>query len=311
MYKKDDLLFEFINEEKATLFGVSAKYIDALNNKKVIVKKNYDLQSLRTICSTGSPLSKDGFQYVYNNIKKNVHLASISGGTDIVSCFVLGNLFQPVISGEIQNRGLGMDVDVFNEKGLPIKNTKGELVCKKPFPSMPIKFWNDNKNKKYSSAYFEKFKNIWHHGDFAKVTDDGGFVIFGRSDTTLNPGGVRLGTSEIYNVVEKFKEIQESLVIGQSWNNDIRIILFLVLNKGYFLSEEIKSKIKIKIRSSASPRHVPAKIISISEIPKTKNGKIVELAVKQTIEGEEIKNLEVLANPDSLKCFKNIKELDE
>jgi len=311
MYKKDDLLFEFINEEKATLFGVSAKYIDALNNKKVIVKKNYDLQSLRTICSTGSPLSKDGFQYVYNNIKKNVHLASISGGTDIVSCFVLGNLFQPVISGEIQNRGLGMDVDVFNEKGLPIKNTKGELVCKKPFPSMPIKFWNDNKNKKYSSAYFEKFKNIWHHGDFAKVTDDGGFVIFGRSDTTLNPGGVRLGTSEIYNVVEKFKEIQESLVIGQSWNNDIRIILFVVLNKGYFLSEEIKSKIKIKIRSSASPRHVPAKIISISEIPKTKNGKIVELAVKQTIEGEEIKNLEVLANPDSLKCFKNIKELDE
>jgi acetoacetyl-CoA synthetase len=311
MYKKDDLLFEFINEEKATLFGVSAKYIDALNNKKVIVKKNYDLQSLRTICSTGSPLSKDGFQYVYNNIKKDVHLASISGGTDIVSCFVLGNLFQPVISGEIQNRGLGMDVDVFNEKGLPIKNAKGELVCKKPFPSMPIKFWNDNKHKKYSSAYFEKFKNIWHHGDFAKVTDDGGFVIFGRSDTTLNPGGVRLGTSEIYNVVEKFKEIQESLVIGQSWNNDIRIILFVVLNKGYFLSEEIKSKIKIKIRSSASPRHVPAKIISISEIPKTKNGKIVELAVKQTIEGEEIKNLEVLANPDSLKCFKNIKELDE
>jgi len=311
MYKKDDLLFEFVSEEKATLFGVSAKYIDALNNKKVIVKKNHDLQSLRTICSTGSPLSKDGFQYVYNNIKKDVHLASISGGTDIVSCFVLGNLFQPVISGEIQNRGLGMDVDVFNEKGLPIKNTKGELVCKKPFPSMPIKFWNDNKNKKYSSAYFEKFKNIWHHGDFAKVTDDGGFVIFGRSDTTLNPGGVRLGTSEIYNVVEKFKEIQESLVIGQSWNNDIRIILFVVLNKGYFLSEEIKSKIKIKIRSSASPRHVPAKIISISEIPKTKNGKIVELAVKQTIEGEEIKNLEVLANPDSLKCFKNIKELDE
>ena len=311
MYKKDDLLFEFVSEEKATLFGVSAKYIDALNNKKVIVKKNHDLQSLRTICSTGSPLSKDGFQYVYNNIKKDVHLASISGGTDIVSCFVLGNLFQPVISGEIQNRGLGMDVDVFNEKGLPIKNTKGELVCKKPFPSMPIKFWNDNKNKKYSSAYFEKFKNIWHHGDFAKVTDDGGFVIFGRSDTTLNPGGVRLGTSEIYNVVEKFKEIQESLVIGQSWNNDIRIILFVVLNKGHFLSEEIKSKIKIKIRSSASPRHVPAKIISISEIPKTKNGKIVELAVKQTIEGEEIKNLEVLANPDSLKCFKNIKELDE
>ena len=257
MHKKDDLLFEFISEEKATLFGVSAKYIDAINNNKVIPKNNHNLSKLRTICSTGSPLSKDGFRYVYNNIKKDVHLASISGGTDIVSCFVLGNLFQPVNAGEIQNRGLGMDVDVFNEKGLPVKNIKGELVCKKPFPSMPIKFWNDKGNKKYNSAYFEKYKNIWHHGDFAKVTNDGAFLIFGRSDTTLNPGGVRLGTSEIYSVVEKFKEIQESIVIGQSWNNDIRIILFVVLNKGHVLSEEIKFKIKKEIKSSASPRHVP------------------------------------------------------
>ncbi len=311
MYKKDDLLFEFISEEKATLFGVSAKYIDALNNNKVIAKKNHNLSKLRTICSTGSPLSKDSFKYVYNNIKEDVHLTSISGGTDIISCFVLGNLFQAVYPGEIQNRGLGMDVDVFNEEGLPIKNLKGELVCKKPFPSMPVKFWNDNGNKKYNSAYFKKYKNIWHHGDFAEINDDGGFVIFGRSDTTLNPGGVRLGTAEIYNVVEKFKEIQESIVIGQSWNNDIRIILFVVLNKGFTLSEEIKSKIKKEIRSKASPRHVPSKIISILEIPKTKNGKLVELAVKQSVEGGVIKNLEALANPDSLKQFINIKELNE
>ena len=311
MYRKHELLFEFISEEKATLFGVSAKYIDAINNKNVIPKKNYKLSKLRTICSTGSPLSKDGFRYVYKNIKKDVHLASISGGTDIVSCFVLGNLFQPVIAGEIQNRGLGMDVDVFNEKGLSIKNKKGELVCKKPFPSMPIKFWNDKGDKKYTSAYFKKYKNVWHHGDFAKVTDDGGFLIFGRSDTTLNPGGVRLGTSEIYSVVEKFNEIQESIVIGQSWNNDIRIILFVVLNKGYILSEEIKIKIKKEIRFNASPRHVPSKIIPVFEIPKTKNGKLVELAVKQSVEGEKVKNLEALINPDSLKQFKNIKELNE
>ena len=311
MYKKDDLLFEFASEEKATLFGISAKYIDALNNSKVVPKNNHDLSKLRTICSTGSPLSKDGFKYIYNKIKKDVHLSSISGGTDIVSCFVLGNLFQPVYAGEIQNKGLGMDVDIFNEKGLSIQNTKGELVCKKPFPSMPVKFWNDDGDKKYKSAYFEKYKNVWHHGDFAKITDNGGFIIFGRSDTTLNPGGVRLGTAEIYGVVEKFDEIQESIVIGQSWNNDIRIILFIVLNKGYQLTDEIKDKIKKAIRINTSPRHVPSKIISILEIPKTKNGKLVELAVKQSVEGETIKNLEALANPDSLKQFKNIKELNE
>ena len=311
MYKRDDLLFAFMSEEKATLFGISAKYIDTLNNNRVVPKNNHDLSKLRTICSTGSPLSKDGFKYIYNNIKEDVHLASISGGTDIVSCFVLGNLFQPVHAGEIQNKGLGMDVDIFDEKGSPIKNTKGELVCKKPFPSMPVKFWNDNGDKKYKSTYFEKYKNVWHHGDFAKITDNGGFIIFGRSDTTLNPGGVRLGTAEIYSVVEKFDEIQESIVIGQSWNNDIRIILFIVLNKGYNLTDEIKDKIKKAIKINASPRHVPSKIIPILEIPKTKNGKLVELAVKQSIEGETIKNLGSLANPDSLEQFKNIKELNE
>jgi len=311
MYKKDDLLFEFISEEKATLFGVSAKYIDALNNNSVTPKNSYDLSTLRTICSTGSPLSEDGFKYIYKNVKEDVHLSSISGGTDILSCFVLGNLFQPVHAGEIQNKGLGMNVDIFNEKGMSIKNIKGELVCKTPFPSMPVKFWNDKEDKKYKEAYFEKYKNVWHHGDFAKITENQGFIIFGRSDTTLNPGGVRLGTSEIYSVVEKFKEIKESIVIGQPWNNDIRIILFIVLNKDFELTEETVNKIKKEIKTKASPRHVPSKIITVSEIPKTKNGKLVELAVKQIIVGEKIKNLEAIANPDSLKQFKNIKELNE
>ena len=204
-----------------------------------------------------------------------------------------------------------MDVDVFNEKGFSVKNIKGELVCKSPFPSMPIKFWNDQDDKKYKSSYFEKYKNVWHHGDFAKITLNGGFIIYGRSDATLNPGGVRLGTSEIYSVVEKFEEINESIVIGQSWNNDIRIILFVVLKTGYELNLELKDKIKKAIKLKASPRHVPTKIISILDIPKTKNGKLVELAVKQTVEGQKIKNLEALANPDSLNQFKNIKELNE
>ena len=311
LYKKDDLLFEYVSEEKATLFGISAKYIDNLINNKINPKKNHDLSNLKTICSTGSPLSKEGFRYVYSNIKKDIHLASISGGTDIISCFVLGNPFQAVHEGEIQNRGLGMDVDIFDEKGFSIKDLKGELVCKKPFPSMPVKFWNDAEDKKYRSSYFEKYDNIWHHGDFAKITNNGGFIIYGRSDTTLNPGGVRLGTAEIYNEVEKFEEIKESIVIGQNWNNDIRIVLFVVLNHGYKLTSETISKIKKAIKVNASPRHVPSKIISILDIPKTKNGKLVELAVKQTLEGEPIKNLDALANPESLKQFKDIKELNE
>ena len=311
MYKKDELLFDFVSEEKVTLFGVSAKYIDYLKNKKVILKKKYNLSKLKTICSTGSPLSSESFNYIYKSIKKDIHLSSISGGTDIVSCFVLGNLFQKVHLGEIQNRGLGMNVDVFDEKGLALKNKQGELVCKTPFPSMPIKFWNDKNDKKYRSAYFKKYKNIWHHGDFAKITKNGGFIIYGRSDTTLNPGGVRLGTAEIYNVVDKFKEVEESIVIGQSWKNDIRIILFIVLNKGYILTDKVKNKIKVSIKTNASPRHVPSKIILIKEIPKTKNGKLVELAVKQSVEGNKIKNLEALANPKSLKQFINIKELNE
>ena len=308
MFKKDDLLLEIVDKEKITLMGVSAKFIDALN--KAGVKNKYKLKNLRTICSTGSPLSKESFEYIYKNIKKNVHLSSISGGTDIVSCFVLGNLYEPVISGEIQNKGLGMNVKIFNEKGNFIKNKKGELVCVNPFPSMPLKFWNDKKDEKFKNAYFSKYKNVWHHGDYAEIKNNGGFIIYGRSDATLNPGGVRLGTSEIYSVVEKFQEIKESIVVGQKWDNDIRIILFVVLNKKFNFNEDLKNKMKKRIRIEASPRHVPSKIIQVNDIPRTKNGKIVELAVKNIIEGNKIKNKEALANPDVLEEYKNIKELN-
>ena len=308
MFKKEDLLLQIVDKENITLMGVSAKFIDALNKAKI--KNKYKLKKLRTICSTGSPLSKEGFEYIYKNIKKDLHLSSISGGTDIVSCFVLGNLYEPVISGEIQNKGLGMDVKIFDENGNFVKNKKGELVCVNPFPSMPLKFWNDKKDKKFKKAYFDKYKNVWHHGDYAEVKNSGGFIIYGRSDATLNPGGVRLGTSEIYSVVENFKEIKESIVVGQQWDNDVRIILFVVLNENFELNEELKTNIKKRIRTEASPRHVPSKIIMVGDIPRTKNGKIVELAVKNIVEGNEIKNKEALANPEVLEQYKNIKELN-
>jgi len=283
MYKKKDLLLNIVDKEKITLFGVSAKYIDALRKLNITTHRKYKLSFLKTICSTGSPLSKNGFEYIY----------------------------KPVITGEIQNKGLAMDVDIFNERGKSIRNKKGELVCKNPFPSMPIKFWNDKNNKKFEKAYFQRFKNIWHHGDYAEFKNSGGYIIYGRSDTTLNPGGVRLGTAEIYSEVEKFKEIKESIVVGQFWDNDIRIVLFVILNKGYNLNSDLIIKIKKQIRINASPRHVPAKIISVSDIPRTKNGKIVELAVKNTIEGNKIKNKEALANPEVLKEYINIKELND
>ena len=310
MFKKKDLLLEIVEKEKITLFGVSAKYIDELRKAKVSTKNKYKLKYLKTICSTGSPLSSNGFEYIYKDIKKNIHLSSISGGTDIVSCFVLGNLYEPVISGEIQNKGLGLDIDIFDEKGISIKNSRGELVCKNPFPSMPLKFWNDKNDFKYKKAYFSKYSNIWHHGDYAEMKKKGGFIIYGRSDTTLNPGGVRLGTAEIYSEVDKFIEIKESIVVGQAWDNDIRIILFIVLNKGFKLNEKLLQKIKIQIRKNVSPRHVPAKVIVVNDIPRTKNGKIVELAVKNIIEGNKIKNKEALANPEVLKEYKNLKELN-
>ena len=309
MFKSADLLLKIAQREKITLFGISAKYVDALRKFKPKLKYKFKLNKLRTICSTGSPLSEESFKYVYKHIKKNVHLSSISGGTDIVSCFVLGNLYQPVNIGEIQNNGLALDVDVLSDKGKSLKNSKGELVCKNPFPSMPLKFWNDKNDIKFKSAYFNRFKNIWHHGDYAEIKNSGGYIIHGRSDTTLNPGGVRLGTAEIYSEVEKFKEIKESIVVGQSWDNDVRIVLFIVMSKNYSLTAELIKKIKLQIKKNASPRHVPSKIIVVKDIPRTKSGKIVELAVKSKIEGNQIKNIEALANPEALEQFNNLKEL--
>ena len=309
MYKKNDLLLEIADKEKITLLGVSAKYIDSLKKLNFSAKSKYKLKNLKTICSTGSPLSRDGFNYIYKKIKSNVHLASISGGTDIVSCFVLGNIYSPVFEGEIQNNGLGMDVDIFNEKGKSLLNKKGELVCKNSFPSMPKKFWNDKGNLKYKNAYFNRYKNVWHHGDYAEKKKNGGYIIYGRSDTTLNPGGARLGTAEIYSVVEKFKEIKEAIVVGQNWDNDIRIILFVILNKSFRLNKSLIKKLRKMIKKDASPRHVPTKIISVTDIPRTKNGKIVELAVKSIIDGNNVKNIQALANPEVLKEFKNLEEL--
>ena len=309
MHKSPELLLKIANKEKVTLFGISAKYIDQLIKQNVKVKEKIKLKSLKTICSTGSPLSKDGFEFVYRNIKKNVHLASISGGTDIVSCFVNGNIYSSVNIGEIQNNGLGMDTAVFSEKGKSILNKKGELVCRNPFPSMPLKFWNDPGKVKYKKAYFSKFKNIWHHGDYAERKNNGSYIIYGRSDATLNPGGVRLGTAEIYSVVEKFKEVKESIVVGQSWDNDVRIILFVILSKNNRLDEKLISKLKTTIRYEASPRHVPAKIIAVNDIPRTKNGKIVEVAVKNIIDGNKINNIEALSNPSALNEYKNLIEL--
>ncbi len=309
MHKSPELLLKIANKEKVTLFGISAKYIDQLIKQNVKVKEKIKLKFLKTICSTGSPLSKDGFDFVYKNIKKNVHLASISGGTDIVSCFVNGNIYSSVNIGEIQNNGLGMDTAVFSEKGKSILNKKGELVCRNPFPSMPLKFWNDPGKVKYKKAYFSKFKNIWHHGDYAERKNNGSYIIYGRSDATLNPGGVRLGTAEIYSVVEKFKEVKESIVVGQSWDNDVRIILFVILSKNNRLDEKLISKLKTTIRYEASPRHVPAKIIAVNDIPRTKNGKIVEVAVKNIIDGNKINNIEALSNPSALNEYKKLIEL--
>ena len=305
-YPSKDVLIKLCHSEKFNFFGVSAKYIDFIKKEKLNFNK-LNFPNLKIITSTGSPLVKESFDYVYKNIKKNVHLASISGGTDVVGCLVLGNIFSNVYSGEIQGPSLGIEVSIFDEKGKKIKNyKKGELVITKPFPTVPIKFWNDKKNKKFKKTYFSKYKNIWYHGDFIQETHNKGFIIYGRSDTTLNPGGVRIGTAEIYREVEKIKFIRESIVVGQNWYNDIRIILFVVLDKSKKLNSKDIELIKKRIKLNCSPKHVPFKIIQTYEIPRTKSGKIVELAVKKTINGEKINNLEALANPKSLDNFKKI-----
>ena len=271
--------------------------------------KTHDLSSLKMITSTGSPLAPENFRFVYEGIKKDVHLASVSGGTDIVACFVGGVPDLPVRMGEIQGAILGMATEVWNNDAKPVKGEKGELVCVKPFPSMPIRFWNDPDNAKYHGAYFERFDGIWCHGDYAEWTQNGGMIIHGRSDATLNPQGVRIGTAEIYNQVEQMPEVLEALCIGQDWNSDVRVVLFVRFAEGLTLDDDLTKSIKQKIRTGASPRHVPAKVIQVADIPRTKSGKITELAVRDVVHGRTVKNKEALANPEALELYVDLPEL--
>ena len=309
-YGGPNKLWDLAEKEKINLFGTSAKYIDAVRKSGYKPNKHNQLKFLKCLCSTGSPLSPESFDFINKFISSEMQIGSISGGTDILSCFVLNNPLDEVISGEIQCRGLGMAVDVFDEEGNSVTDTPGELVCTKPFPSMPIMFWNDPDGKKYQEAYFDYYPNVWRHGDWTKLTKRGTLVIFGRSDATLNPGGVRIGTAEIYKVVESFEEILESIVIGQEWEDDIRIVLFVKLKEKASLDEKLKTEIKNKLRQLVSPRHVPAKIISVADIPRTRSGKITELAVRDIIHGKKIKNIEALSNPEALDLFKDLAELN-
>ena len=309
-YGGPNKLWDLAEKEKINLFGTSAKYIDAVRKSGYKPNKHNQLKFLKCLCSTGSPLSPESFDFINKFISSEMQIGSISGGTDILSCFVLNNPLDEVISGEIQCRGLGMAVDVFDEEGNSVTDTPGELVCTKPFPSMPVMFWNDPDGKKYQEAYFDYYPNVWRHGDWTKLTKRGTLVIFGRSDATLNPGGVRIGTAEIYKVVESFKEILESIVIGQEWEDDIRIVLFVKLKEKASLDEKLKTEIKNKLRQLVSPRHVPAKIISVADIPRTRSGKITELAVRDVIHGKKIKNIEALSNPEALDLFKDLSELN-
>jgi len=304
------VLMDLIDGEKITIFGTSAKYISALEKAGVKPKQTHHLSSLKTILSTGSPLSPESFHYIYRDIKNDVQLSSISGGTDIISCFALGNPILPVYRGELQCKGLAMDVDVFNDRAESVTNQKGELVCKSAFPSMPLYFWNDTDGSKYQAAYFNQFPKVWAHGDYAELTNHGGLIIHGRSDAVLNPGGVRIGTAEIYRQVEKIPEVVESIAIGQNWRDDVRVILFVKLRDNKVLDSKLVDTIKQNIRNNTTPRHVPAKILQVSEIPRTISGKIVELAVRNVIHGEVINNIDVLANPEALNNFKNLKELE-
>ncbi len=307
------VLFDYAAAERMTHFGTSAKFIDAAAKMDLTPGKTHDLGALRAMFSTGSPLSPEGFDWVYREIKQDILLASISGGTDIISCFVLGNPVLPVYRGEIQCRGLGMAVDVLDDDGSPVRSQKGELVCSKPFPAMPVGFWNDADGAKYHAAYFERFPNIWCHGDFSELTAHDGMIIYGRSDATLNPGGVRIGTAEIYRQVEQLPEILESLVIGQAWppgkEDDVRVVLFVRLQEGCVLDTALIERIKKQIRDNATPRHVPAKVVQVQDIPRTKSGKIVELAVRNVVQAQPVKNVEALANPEALAFFRGRPEL--
>jgi acetoacetyl-CoA synthetase len=302
-------LWRMAAEERVTVFGTSAKYLSALEKSDFKPGREVDLSAVRTILSTGSPLAPEGFEAVYRDIKADVQLSSISGGTDIVSCFALGCPILPVHAGEIQCRGLGMKVEIVDEQANPLRGEKGELVCKAPFPSMPIGFWNDSDGKRYHAAYFERFPNIWHHGDYAMLTEHEGVVIFGRSDAVLNPGGVRIGTAEIYSAVESLDEVLESLAVGQDWKNDVRVVLFVRLKPGVTLDVELIKKIRDVIRSHTTARHVPARVISVPDLPRTLSGKITELAVRAIIHGQPVRNQDALANPQALEYFRDIPEL--
>ncbi|MBX3567850.1 MAG: acetoacetate--CoA ligase [Rhizobiaceae bacterium] len=304
-----NVLFDYADAEAMTYFGTSAKFIDSVRKADLKPIETHDLSTVRTVSSTGSPLSPEGFRFVYDGIKKDVHLASISGGTDIVSCFVLGIPTEPVWSGEIQGPGLGMAMDVWDDGGRHVVAEKGELVCTRAFPCMPVGFWNDADGRKYHAAYFDRFPNVWCHGDFAEWTQHGGMIIHGRSDATLNPGGVRIGTAEIYNQVEQMPEIAEALCIGQDFDDDVRVILFVRLAPGIALDEDLEKRIRTKIRTGASPRHVPARIVAVADIPRTKSGKITELAVREVVHGRPVKNREALANPEALELFRDLPQL--
>ena len=308
-YPNPNTMWDMVDEFQITHFGTSAKFIDACKQEGLSPINTHSLDSLKTIFSTGSPLIEESYDYIYNDFKKNLQLSSISGGTDIISCFAGGNPTLPVHRGEIQCRGLGMAVKSFNQNGLSLKNKKGELVCTKPFPSMPIYFWNDKNGKKYHEAYFDKYPGVWNHGDFILINDHGGVQIFGRSDATLNPGGIRIGTAEIYRIVEQIDEVEDSVVIGQIWKGDERVILFLKLKSPGLINSKLVEKINSSIRADCSPRHVPHIILETEDIPYTINGKKVEIAVKRIIDGEQITNKDALSNPESLKLFENIPEL--
>jgi len=309
LHPNGNRLFDVIDRASVTMFGTSARFLDACRKSRLEPKATHDLSSVRTICSTGSPLAPESFDYVYRSIKSDVHLASISGGTDIVGCFVGGNPNGAVWRGEIQSAGLGMDVRVLDQSGREREHVPGELVCAIPFRSMPIGFWNDPDGAKYRAAYFERFPGVWHHGDWIASTPHGGFIIYGRSDATLNPGGVRIGTAELYRQVEQFREVQERIAVAQGWDGYERVILFVRLAAGAVLDEPLRERIKTRIRSHLSPRHVPARIIQVADIPRTRSGKIVELAVRRVLNGEPVTNRDALANPDALDLFRDLPEL--
>ena len=302
-------LWKMAGEERVTVFGTSARYLSALEKRDFRAAEAADLAPLRTLLSTGSPLMPEGFDFVYRTVKQDLMLASISGGTDIVSCFALGCPVRPVHRGEIQCRGLGMAVDIFDDEGRPVRGERGELVCTAPFPSMPVGFWNDPQGEKYHAAYFERFPNVWHHGDYAEITAHDGLVIYGRSDAVLNPGGVRIGTAEIYSAVEALPQVAEALAVGQDWQDDVRVVLFVRLQPGVALDEPLRREIRETIRAQTTARHVPARIVAVPDIPRTLSGKLTELAVRNVIHGKPVKNLDALANPQALEHFRDLPEL--